>query len=109
LKAKSTDIKALQEICEKLGDEDFGLLIESMKDTTVKALVTKLDKHHPELKASDARWRRRHALTLATRHAVPTPKPEPVKKPRKTAAGKAKPAEPKRLTHEVFDALKRRG
>ncbi len=109
LKAKSTDLNAIQEICARLGDENFGLVVESMKDATIKTLVTKLDRHHPNLKTSDAGWRRRHAMALATRHTAPTPKPEPSKKPRKPAARKAKAAEPMRLSTEVFDALKRRG
>lgn len=108
LKAKSTDIKALQKICERLGDDNFSLVVECMKDAAVKTLINKIDKYHPDLKSSDAGWRRRHAVALGTGSAAPTPKPEPAKKARKPSARKAK-TEPTRLTQEVFDALKRRG
>jgi hypothetical protein len=112
LKAKSTDSKALAKIYSALGSENFGLVIEGMKDSAVKSLVARLDKHNPQIKAADANWRRRHAIALASGSTEPLPKPERVKKEKKaTTARKSptKPADPPRLSHEVFDALKRRG
>lgn len=109
VKAKSTDIKALRKICKALGDEDFNLIVESMKDSAITSLIKKFDKHNPQLAVSDAGWRRKHALALATGDADPATKPEPVKRPKKAGtAKKAKPAALDRLSNEIFEALKRR-
>jgi hypothetical protein len=109
LKAKSTDITVLRNIRDELGKDNFDLVVECMKDAPIKTLLGRLDKFHPELKKSDATWRRRHLIALAGNTAEPTPKPEPVKKTKPTSSRRAKAAAPTRLSSEVFDALKRRG
>lgn len=109
LKAKATDVRTLQRICEGLGDENLSLIVEGIKDAALKTLANKLDKYHPEIKSSDANWRRRHIMALAKGNAAPTSKPAPVKRPRKSTSRKSSASETPRLSREVFDALKRRG
>lgn len=83
IKAKTTGIPALRGVRKALGKKLFALLIDGMKDAELKTLVTRLDRHHPELKASDPQWRRQHVLQLARGDIEPSAKPA---KP----AGKAK-------------------
>lgn len=85
LKAKTTGLVELRRARKALGKQTFGLLIDGMKDAVVKTLVTRLDKHHPQLKAADAAWRRQHILQLVKGDAEPVPKPDkPAKKARVT-------------------------
>jgi hypothetical protein len=92
LKSKTAGIAELRSIRKAIGKQTFGLLVDGMKDAEVKTLVARLDKHHPQLKAADAAWRRQHILQLVKTDIEPVPKPE---KPRKKAkaAGKPKQAE----------------
>ena len=92
LKARTTSLAELRRARKALGKQTFGLLIDGMKDTEVKSLVSRLDKHHPELKAADAAWRRQHVMQLAKDDIEPVDKPDkPAKKTRPTP--KSKPAE----------------
>lgn len=85
LKAKTSGLAELRRARKALGKQTFGLLIDGMKDAEVKTLVVRLDKHHPELKAADAAWRRQHILQLAKGDIEPAPKPDkPAKKTRAT-------------------------
>jgi hypothetical protein len=85
LKAKTSGLAELRRARKALGKQTFGLLIDGMKDAEVKTLVTRLDKHQPQLKAADAAWRRQHILQLVKGDAEPAPKPDkPVKKARAT-------------------------
>jgi hypothetical protein len=52
LKAKSVGLDGLREIRRALGENQFGLVVEGLKDAEVKSVVTRLDKHHPDLKNS---------------------------------------------------------
>jgi hypothetical protein len=81
LKTKTLGIPELRAARKALGKDLFRLLIDGMKDSEVKALVTRLDKHHPEVKAGDAAWRRQHFLALVKGDLEPPEKPaKPVKK-----------------------------
>lgn len=80
IKSSASDIGALKEIRKALGNETFDLVVDGMKDTDIKAIVAKADKHHPEQKTANSNWRRQHLVALVTGAAQPSPK----------AAGKAK-------------------
>ncbi len=105
LKAKSVDLDRLRDIREALGEDQFGLLVEGLKDTEVKSIVTRLDKHHPDLKTSSTAWRRAHLNSLASGSSSPHAPPAKVKK---ALAKKAK-AEPARLTSDVVDVYRESG
>lgn len=94
LKAKTLDLVGLRAVREALGPQPLALIVDGLKDAEVKALVTRLDKHHPDLKDGPAVLHRRHLMALAADlDPVPAPaaKPKPAKAPAKGAA-KAKPA-----------------
>jgi hypothetical protein len=88
IKTKTLGIADLRAARKALGKDLFRLLVDGMKDAEVKALVARLDKHHPELKTGDAAWRRQHFLQLVKGDAEPAPKPE---KPAKKAKASRKP------------------
>jgi 16S rRNA G1207 methylase RsmC len=88
LKTRTLGIPQLRAARKALGKDLFRLLVDGMKDAEVKALVTRLDKHHPELKTGDAAWRRQHFLSLVKGDVEPAPKPE---KPAKKAKAPRKP------------------
>ena len=102
LKAKAVGLDALRDIHGALGAEPFELLVEGLKDTELKSILARLDKHHPELKTANAAWRRQHLLALATGEAPASP---PAKVAKKGAVKKAK-AEPARLHSETMDVFK---
>jgi hypothetical protein len=94
LKAKTLDLAGLRAVREALGPQPLALIVDGLKDAEVKALVTRLDKHHPDLKDGPAVAHRRHLMAIAADLdpvAAPTAKPKPVKAPAKAPA-KPKPA-----------------
>ncbi|HEY5380346.1 MAG TPA: hypothetical protein VIJ78_12525 [Pseudolabrys sp.] len=112
LKAKDSDLKTVRDLRRALGDENFGLVVDGMKDSEVKSLSAKLDKHHPELKTANAAWRRRHLLALASGSEEPRAKPVKTKKiagTKGTGPGGRKPLkEPQFLADESAGAVRRR-
>jgi hypothetical protein len=40
-----------------LGADAFDLILDGLTDNQVKSLVTRVDKHHPELKTASPEWR----------------------------------------------------
>jgi len=102
LKAKAVDLEALRDIRKALGNDHFGLVIDGLKDAELKTMLTRLDKHHPELKQGSASWRRDHLSALVGGSATPHAAPAKVKK----AATKKEKAEPSRLKSEVVDAYR---
>ena len=104
LKSKSVGIDALRQIQKALGGDQFELLIEGLKDAELKSMLTRLDKHHPEVKTGSAAWRRQHLKALADGSEAPSPPPVKAKK----AAKKAK-AEPARLQSDVMDLFREGG
>jgi hypothetical protein len=101
LKAKVVGLEAFREIRKALGDAQFGLLLEGLKDTEVKSVLTRLDKHNPELKRGSASWRR-DLNALADGSAAPHAPPAKAKK----AATKKAKAEPTRLKSEVVEVYR---
>ena len=105
LKAKSVGLEAFREIRKALGQEQFGLVLEGLKDTEVKSVLTRLDKHHPNMKEGNTGWRRQHLNALADGSSKPHAPPV---KAKKATGGKAK-AEPPRLRSEVIDVYREGG
>lgn len=110
LKAKSLDAVVLKSLHRAL-DEDFALIVEGLKDTDIKSVVTKLDKHHPDAKSGTAAWRRQHLLALADGSVEPSAPPEKPAKKGKAAKAPSKKtkAEPERLSSEVMDLFRAGG
>jgi 16S rRNA G1207 methylase RsmC len=95
-KAKATGLAELRRARKAVGKDQFRLLVDGMKDAEVKALVARLDRHHPEQKGAEPAWRRQHFLLLVKGDVEPTEKPKkPVKKPKAAARPKeaSKPKE----------------
>lgn len=94
LKAKTLDLAGLRAVREALGPQPLALIVDGLKDAEVKALVTRLDKHHPDLKDGPAVAHRRHLMALAAALdpvAPPAAKPKPAKAPKAKPAAKAAP------------------
>jgi hypothetical protein len=87
IKCKTTGLSELRDIRKALGEGAFSLILDGIPDPQIKSLVNKLDKHHPELKASNAQWRRRQISALADGSVEPAAKPAT---PPKREAGKKK-------------------
>lgn len=102
LKAKAVDLAALSDIRKALGSQQFGLVLDGLKDAELKSMLTRLDKHHPELKQSSTAWKRDHLSALADGSTLPHDAPAKVKK---VSAKKAK-SEPSRLESAVVDAYR---
>ncbi len=91
IKAKSGDSDAIGQIRRALGADTFNLVVEGMKDTDLKLIVGKLDKHHPDQKSASAEWRRRHLRALvegSVRPSLPQPKKKSSGRGGKSAAKK---------------------
>lgn len=93
LKAPKLDVGALRAVRGAFGADSFALVVESLKDTELKTIVGRLDRHDPAMKTASGVERRRRLLALADGQ-------EPAEKPRKAPAAKApkaaaKPAAPK--------------
>jgi hypothetical protein len=82
LKSKGSGLPTLQAVRAALGRDSFSLVVDAMTDPEVKALVGRFDKYHPDLKTSNAAWRRTHLRALADGKVVPTPKPVRAIKPK---------------------------
>jgi hypothetical protein len=93
IKAKASTLTSLRAIRKALGADTFNLILDGLPDPQVKTLVTKFDKHHPDLKTSNPQWRRRQLSALAEGSAEPAEKP--TKAPKARAAKKAAPKQPK--------------
>ncbi|TGE02449.1 hypothetical protein [Methylobacterium nonmethylotrophicum] len=92
LKAKSLDLAGLRAVRNALGPQPLALIVDGLKDAEVKALVTRLDKHHPDLKDGPALAHRRHLMALAADlepAAAPAAKPKPAKAPAKSSSAKS--------------------
>jgi len=92
LKAKTADLKCLREIRKAVGTDSFELIADGMTDTEVKSIISKLDKNHPELKQSDAQWRRHHMRALADGSIEPAEKAKPAPKTQKRKKDASEPA-----------------
>jgi len=90
LKAKTTILLEIRAVRKILGPIQFGLVLDGMNDATIKSIVTKLDKYHPDIKTSDSRWKRNHLRVLSEGSAEPSVKQPAIK--RRTSA---RPKSPK--------------
>jgi hypothetical protein len=107
LKAKSVGLEALRDIARALGGDAFELLLDGLKDTEVKSVLTRLDKHFPEMKTGTAAARRQHLKALADGSADPSPPPaKPAKKTKAVKKAAKAEAEPERLHSEVMDLFR---
>lgn len=77
--AKTAGLESLREVGKAIGAETLTLILDGMKDAQIRSLVSKLDKHHPNLKGSNAEWQLNQLRELAKGSIEPTPKPVPVK------------------------------
>lgn len=107
LGAKTMTLANARSLRKMIGEDAFVLVIEGMKDAQVRSLLTKLDKHHPELKTETAKWRRERVMELAAGDAEPAEKVKgapKVKAPRK----KKRPDTRERLHSEAMTAVRKR-
>jgi hypothetical protein len=109
MRARSTDLNSLRDVCNALGKEAFSLILDGMPDAQIKTLVTKHDKHHPELKTSNSAWRRRQARLLAEASVEPAAKTTSAAKPRQSKKAVAqKPGDPETLSYASAGARRKR-
>jgi hypothetical protein len=69
LKARGLKAPALRMIRDVIGTEAFALIADGMTDAEVKAVVARLDPHHPTLKQATPGWCRRRLAALAAGEA----------------------------------------
>lgn len=69
LKARTLQVPALRLIRDVIGTEAFALIADGLTDAEVKAVVTRLDPHHPTLKEATPGWHRRRLAALAAGEA----------------------------------------
>lgn len=108
IKDKKTGLARLRDIRAALGPESFNLIADGMADSQIKSVVTNLDKHHPDLKTSNAAWQRRHVLALADGSVEPTEKPKSLPKQDKAKKPRAAPKAPERISFSSAGATRRR-
>lgn len=94
LKAKTLDLAGLRAVRNALGPQPLALIVDGLKDAEIKALVTRLDKHHPDLRDGPSVAHRRHLMALAADlDPVPAPAaPTAPAKPKSKAQARTKPA-----------------
>lgn len=92
IKARNSTVTSIRAIGDALGSAAFDRAVDTLKDSELKTLVGRLDKHHPEQKTATAEWRRRHFRALIAGSSEPATKPAP--KP-KAAKKPSKPKKPK--------------
>jgi len=108
LKAKSTTLLEIRAVRKILGPDQFGLILDGMNDASVKSIVTKVDRYHPGMKASDSRWKRSHLRVLSEGSVEPSVKQPAVK--RGTSARSKSPkvvrSNPSGLGSEVMNVFR---
>ena len=101
LKAKSLALDGLRAVHGSLGAETFALVVDGLSEAEARNLVTRTDKHHPDVKTAPLDWLRRHLAALgngAAPAAKPSAKPasekavKPAAKPPKVARALGSPA-----------------
>jgi len=108
MKAKSSNLKSMRDIYAALGEDAFDLILDGLTDDQVKSLVSKIDKHHPDLKMATPECRLQRIRALAHGTA------EPLEKQRAAAKSKVKrqPAQqaaaPERLGYMSAGAKRKR-
>src|SRR5262245_50135591 len=94
IKTKGSTLRSLRDVRRALGAEAFTLIVDGVPDPQVKTLVTRFDKHHPDLKTSNPQWRRRLLSALAEGSIEPTAKPKAAPKEPKGRASKKTAKQP---------------
>lgn len=92
MKARTLRVPGLRVIREVVGFEAFALIADGMSDAEVKAVVTRLDPHHPTLKEATPGWHRRRLAALAAGEA-PVRKGEAAPPEKPLAPAQTAPAE----------------
>jgi hypothetical protein len=97
MKAKSTNLARLREICSALGFASFGLIADELTGTHITTLLTRLDRYRASNDTETVLQRRQHFYALANSTVEPAPKPASANKaaskvasPKKTAKSKSK-------------------
>jgi hypothetical protein len=108
IKDKKTGLAALRDIRGALGAETFNLIADGMVDPQIKSIAANLDKHHPELKTSNAAWQRRHVLARAEGSVEPIDKPKSAPKKENTKKPPAAPKAPERISFVSAGATRKR-
>lgn len=103
---KRPELVSVRAVNDALGAATFSLVVDGMKDTEVKTLLAKLDKHHPELKTATSEWRRGHLRSLAAGAAEPAAKAMPPAKSKKAAKRTEKPST--FMSSEAMAAVRKR-
>jgi hypothetical protein len=91
LKGKETKLDNVRAMRRVLGSENFGLLLDMMKDQEVKSLVTRLDRHNTEMKAVTHVKRRQQLHLLADGGVEPAEKAVRASRSRATTTPRKKP------------------
>jgi hypothetical protein len=91
LKLKSLTVEEARAVRDAVGPDVFGSIIAGLNAANLKSVVARLDKHHPELKASTSEWQRQHLTALLDGIAEPLQKSA---KPKKAAAQPKAPSVP---------------
>ena len=109
IKGKGSTLKSLRDVRKALGGDAFNLILDGVPDPQVKTLVTRFDKHHSDLKASNPQWRRRQLSALVDGSVEPAAKPKVVPKGKagKKAASK-QPDVPELLEYSSAGATRKR-
>ncbi len=76
LKTKTLDLDRLKRTSRALGSDALALVSEQVPDTVPKALIARLDPHHPKMAIDNSKWMRPHIVALASGAAKPEPKPQ---------------------------------
>jgi hypothetical protein len=92
LKAKTFDLDRLKGAQKAVGPDTLALVLEHLPDSIPKALVARIDPHHPKAGDGSAPWMRSHVVALAKGETRPTPKPQASTKTKADAGrGKKRP------------------
>jgi hypothetical protein len=88
LKPAKMSLERLRDVCRAIGGEAFVLILDGLADSASSALLKKLDKENPELKAASPVWCRKRLADLASGAAGPAEKPPktPKKEPKSKKA-----------------------
>jgi hypothetical protein len=109
MRAKTSDLNSLRDICTALGVETFNLILDGLTDDQIRSLVTRIDKHHPEVRVAAPEWRLQRIRALVHGAAEPFAKTKVVRKSAKVNKVSARPpSAPERLAYMSAGATRRR-
>lgn len=110
LRSKTTNLSSVRDICVALGPRAFNLVLDGLTGDQIKALVGKMDKHNPDLKAASPQWHRQRMRALAEGSAEPTEKAKAsaIPRPDRRKLRAEKPSTPERLSYKSAGAKRNR-